>query len=205
MTIPDADGVIHGCRDPRSGALSVIDSDTQQCPKGAAALNWSQTGPQGPAGPRGPAGPQGPAGVNHGQFGGGTNIDLPLGRRAQSALEPAPGTLVPAPLTITSLATDPHRYDPSANFIGVVTITVRNTGTAVRRLAGGHVDLRNPQNAQAMVSIAPGDVATMTMPMVNETQCWDHDPATNDTSPLHVIAYIMMAVQVTDVYASVPY
>jgi hypothetical protein len=52
-SIPDASGVIHGCRKTNGGALTVIDSATQTCPGGTVALNWSQTGPQGPAGPAG--------------------------------------------------------------------------------------------------------------------------------------------------------
>lgn len=62
-SIPDASGVIHGCRASRSGALSVIDSTTESCPKGTTALDWNQTGPQGPAGATGAPGPQGPPGT----------------------------------------------------------------------------------------------------------------------------------------------
>jgi hypothetical protein len=62
-SIPDASGVIHGCRDLRSGALRVIDSDKgQTCSKTEAALTWNQTGPQGPVGPAGPQGPSGQVG-----------------------------------------------------------------------------------------------------------------------------------------------
>lgn len=50
-SIPDASGVIHGCRKNNDGSLRVIDSDAgQTCPNGWTALNWSQTGPAGPAG-----------------------------------------------------------------------------------------------------------------------------------------------------------
>jgi hypothetical protein len=61
--VPDANGVIHGCYDTKTGALRVIDSDQgQTCVNKEAALNWNQTGPQGPQGPQGAQGPQGPAG-----------------------------------------------------------------------------------------------------------------------------------------------
>ena len=54
-SIPDASGVIHGCRKNSDGSVRVIDSDAgQTCANGWTALNWSQTGPQGPAGPAGP-------------------------------------------------------------------------------------------------------------------------------------------------------
>jgi hypothetical protein len=48
-SIPGPDGVIHGCRKNTDGSLRVIDS-TATCPNGWTALNWSQTGPQGPPG-----------------------------------------------------------------------------------------------------------------------------------------------------------
>lgn len=61
-SIPDSSGVIHGCRKNSDGSVRVIDSDLgQTCASGWTALNWSQTGPQGPAGA---TGPQGPAGVS---------------------------------------------------------------------------------------------------------------------------------------------
>ena len=49
--IPDANGVIHGCRNTKTGVLRVIDTDKgQTCSKDETALSWNQTGPQGPAG-----------------------------------------------------------------------------------------------------------------------------------------------------------
>jgi hypothetical protein len=51
-SIPGPDGVIHGCyktTNPAQGSLIAIDS-AATCPSGFAALNWNQTGPQGPAG-----------------------------------------------------------------------------------------------------------------------------------------------------------
>jgi hypothetical protein len=67
-SIPGPDNVIHGCRDTKSGALSVIDSSAS-CPRGTTALSWNQTGPQGQpgqpgvTGAKGDAGPPGPAGT----------------------------------------------------------------------------------------------------------------------------------------------
>jgi hypothetical protein len=58
--IPDSSGIIHGCYN-NSGtahALKVIDTaTTSKCPGGYTALNWNQTGRQGP---------QGPPGASHG-------------------------------------------------------------------------------------------------------------------------------------------
>lgn len=62
-SIPGPDGVIHACYktgNPAQGALIAIDS-AASCPSGYTALNWNQTGPQGPAGQ---TGLQGPAGVS---------------------------------------------------------------------------------------------------------------------------------------------
>ncbi len=56
-SIPDSNGVIHGCRSMTSGALRVIDSDARQhCLPNEAALTWAQVGPAGPQGPPGASG-----------------------------------------------------------------------------------------------------------------------------------------------------
>jgi hypothetical protein len=51
--IPDASGIIHGCYKASDGKLRVVDST---CGSGETALDWSQTGPQGPAGADGVSG-----------------------------------------------------------------------------------------------------------------------------------------------------
>src|SRR5258708_17064396 len=68
-SIPAPNGTIDGCyktSGPAQGALIIIDS-TATCPSGTAALNWNQTGPQGPAGPS----PAGAGGVGGGGYNGG--------------------------------------------------------------------------------------------------------------------------------------
>jgi hypothetical protein len=50
-SIPDSDGIVHGCRNNRTGVLRVVDSASQQCTSKESPLNWNQTGPVGPAGP----------------------------------------------------------------------------------------------------------------------------------------------------------
>ena len=54
-SIPDGNGVIHGCYLKSNGNLKVIDSATQTCKSDEKALNWNQTGPAEPstAGPTG--------------------------------------------------------------------------------------------------------------------------------------------------------
>ena len=62
-TIPDGNGVIHGCYQKQGGQLRVIDSGKgATCNGFEQALNWSQTGPQGPQGSQGPQGPKGDKG-----------------------------------------------------------------------------------------------------------------------------------------------
>jgi hypothetical protein len=60
-SVPDASGVIHGCR-KANGQTRVIDSATETCSPSETPLQWNQTGPQGPIGPQGPTGPTGPTG-----------------------------------------------------------------------------------------------------------------------------------------------
>jgi hypothetical protein len=58
-SIPDAHGVIHGCRLDSTGALRVVD-DPHSCRNSETPIAWVRTGPQGPVGPQGPEGPEGP-------------------------------------------------------------------------------------------------------------------------------------------------
>jgi hypothetical protein len=83
-SIPDANGVIHGCRKNSGGALRVIDTDAgQTCAGNETALSWNQTGPQGPPGPAG--GFAGWQEVVHTPSvpveGGGTRVLCPTGKR----------------------------------------------------------------------------------------------------------------------------
>ena len=96
--VPDSAGVIHGCRNA-NGGLRIIDTDAGgACGAGEIALNWSQSGPAGPAGaagPQGPAGAQGPAGPSGSAGGAGT---ASLGRASwfdDPVTAPAPLTTLP--------------------------------------------------------------------------------------------------------------
>jgi len=64
-SIPDGSGAIHGCyTDASPHVLRVIDTaKTPKCPAETTAINWNQTGPQGPQGASGPQGPSGLGGV----------------------------------------------------------------------------------------------------------------------------------------------
>lgn len=62
-SIPDSNGVIHGCYSKTSGALRVIDTGRgQRCGSTELALQWNQTGPKGPTGLKGQQGVRGPTG-----------------------------------------------------------------------------------------------------------------------------------------------
>jgi hypothetical protein len=100
-SIPDSGGVIHGCYKTSGGDLRVVDSATDSCKNGEAALNWSQTGPQGPQGPQGPAGPQGPEGSGHAFFAtGSTTITHGLDEVVALTGLPAGTYLVWAPVIV---------------------------------------------------------------------------------------------------------
>jgi len=62
-SIPDANGVIHGCYNTTNGVQRIIDTAVESCKPGETAIQWNQTGPQGPQGPQGLRGPQGPQGL----------------------------------------------------------------------------------------------------------------------------------------------
>lgn len=99
-SIPDAAGVIHGCRTNIGGVLFVIDTaKTPRCPNGSTALTWNQTGTAGPAGPAGAAGQVGPAGA----------AGAPGAAGAAGAPGPAgaPGVSGYEVVQVTQSATDP--------------------------------------------------------------------------------------------------
>ena len=63
-SIPETNGVVHGCYKTLGGALRVIDTGKKQaCVRGELALSWNQTGPKGTTGTNGPTGAKGPTGT----------------------------------------------------------------------------------------------------------------------------------------------
>jgi hypothetical protein len=63
-TIPDSNGVIHGCYQKNVGNLRVIDpSEGESCRPSEIPISWSQTGPTGSQGAQGPTGDTGTAGA----------------------------------------------------------------------------------------------------------------------------------------------
>jgi hypothetical protein len=74
-SIPDANGVIHGCYNPNGAkgtngtGLNIIDTASASCGKSMQPITWNQKGPTGGSGPAGTkgttgaAGPTGPTGA----------------------------------------------------------------------------------------------------------------------------------------------
>ena len=50
-SIPDASGVIHACYKSAQGQVRIVEA-AADCNPSESAIQWSQTGPSGPAGPR---------------------------------------------------------------------------------------------------------------------------------------------------------
>jgi hypothetical protein len=67
-SIPDSNGVIHGCYATKDGTLRLVDpSAGQSCdPKKEGPVTWNAQGPAGPPGSAGSQGPPGPSGSTHG-------------------------------------------------------------------------------------------------------------------------------------------
>jgi len=80
-SIPDSNGVIHGCYRPTSGQLIVIKSNGKGCETGWTPLNWNQTGVTGPTGPTGLTGPTGVTGPT-----GATGVTGPTGATGKTGV-----------------------------------------------------------------------------------------------------------------------
>jgi hypothetical protein len=116
-SIPDSQGVIHGCYVTSGGRLRVIDSGKgQKCRPAETSLNWNITGPQGKPGPQGQPGLQGPPGASatEAQFSSGgvacaTSTDFFPNDRCE--LNPADGSL-----NVDAVYVDPSNYPGSATY-----------------------------------------------------------------------------------------
>src|SRR5947209_1419768 len=84
-TIPDANGVIHGCFLPPTGSVRIVTS-AADCRTGETAIQWNQKGPQGLTGARGVAGPQGLRGAT-----GATGAAGPQGPKGDTGAQGPPG------------------------------------------------------------------------------------------------------------------
>jgi hypothetical protein len=138
--------------------------------------------------------------VNHANYQSRTNIDMPLSTH-EVRDSPEVGHIdqyVPISLRLTADPSDPRARNLDAQFLGLATVTVQNTDSVARRLACG----ASRDRLAAITTIAPGDVASVTLPMFNVVEFWDNDPGTAAMGPLHVLAYTVLTIEVTDVYGS---
>jgi hypothetical protein len=118
-TIPDGNGVIHGCYATSDGSLQVIDpSKGDRCKKNQTALDWNARGQQGAPGPVGNTGPQGPPGTP-GTAGTVSNLDalagVPCrglrGKFATVRLDYGSGVEAPVSITcVTHLVANPGPF-----------------------------------------------------------------------------------------------
>lgn len=141
--IPSANGVISGCRNLSTGDLRVIDAEAgDKCDtRIEALLNWSQSGPQGPAGPQGPQGPTGPQG--------------PQGPVGPQGPQGVPGPQGPTGITGgATFAFGTMVFDagftqvlskavPAGNWVVVATVTVRSPVFNETTLVNTQCELRN--------------------------------------------------------------
>jgi hypothetical protein len=138
-TIPDGNGVIHGCYLLKDGALRVIDDSATSCRSGETPLNWNQTGLQGLTGPQGEQGPPGEPGISGYEIVSEANIPSPI--RLQDATAQCPsgkkvlgggangeradlGGLIPSPTTII------HASKPTASGTGWYALGDDEQGTS---------------------------------------------------------------------------
>lgn len=102
--IPDENGLIHACYKANNGQVRIVESDAE-CKNNETAIQWNQTGVQGPEGPQGP---QGPPGAGSGPSGSVTDPNT-LGTRPSiiagcSGYNPQ-ATILTLPVTLTESST----------------------------------------------------------------------------------------------------
>jgi hypothetical protein len=157
--IPDAQGVIHGCRDTSTGDLRVIDTQTRlgvtsRCSVSESPLNWNQTGPQGDTGPQGVPGPVGPQGD--------TGPQGPPGDTGPQGPQGPPGDTGPAgpagPPGLSGYERVGHSEAMPANIIAVRTL---ECPVGKRVLGGGVVNSASLPDQQ-FVSISESGPASDT-------------------------------------------
>ncbi|HEY1774568.1 MAG TPA: collagen-like protein [Solirubrobacteraceae bacterium] len=126
-SIPDSGGVIHGCYLRGIGSLRVVDSPSQRCINGLeTAIQWSQTGPQGPQGIPGPKGATGPQGVPGAQ--GSTG---PAGASGGASTATFSFTTTPIGINDDDTYTDVLSKDlPAGNWAVSATVNVSETNSS---------------------------------------------------------------------------
>jgi hypothetical protein len=160
-SIPDANGIIHGCYDS-GGNVKVIDTSvTSACPKGYTALNWNYLGPQGQTGATGPQGPAGATGATGAT--GSTGAQGPAG--ISVGVSGSSETVVP--LTTANVAV-PVMSSPAAPvagdyYVSSTILTIISTGDYVActlaNSSGGNFAVSGPVSQESYNTLAVvGDI-----------------------------------------------
>src|SRR5437870_2529193 len=128
-TIPDTNGVIHGCYTKTGGILRVVDKPQQSCTKFENPLDWNQAGQQGPQGadgaqgPAGPTGPAGPAGTT------GQDASTSYGTAGVQITNPSPFTILPGLSQTVNVPANSVVYISTDG--GVITSSANATGFSI--------------------------------------------------------------------------
>lgn len=156
MSIPDANGVIHGARNNVTGNLRVFDNSTQSPHPLETELDWNQVGPQGPIGPQGPVGSQGPQG--------------PVGPQGEAGQNGAPSQVLTL-LDATVSSTD-SSYSSTIDLGSIVVgLSVEYTGIVKKydpEFDPGHPELQLQVDIQIQTSL-DGETWSLVNPILLNT------------------------------------
>jgi hypothetical protein len=172
-SIPDANGVIHGCYNSGLahgsplGALRVIDTARidGHCASWEAPLNWNAKGVTGATGATGPTGPTGPTGVA-----GPTSLDAGGGGLIGSATTLVAHTVTASEAGLTLSTATVNAIDADGTSGGVTILscfTLVNgggTGHSIALRDNGETGFRADQQSMTLLSrltLAAGDVVSV--------------------------------------------
>ena len=129
-SIPDSNGVIHGCYLKVLGTLRVIDSPSQHCNTSfEVPIQWNQQGVPGTNGAAGPAGPTGPTGAA-------STVAGPTGAAGAAGATGPTGPTGPTGLTFTTTSgTTGPTLSPGTYFV-VVRYSIETSSTPLLGTCG---------------------------------------------------------------------
>jgi hypothetical protein len=146
-SIPDSQGVFHGCYKQATGALRVV-VDASQCLPTETAIQWNQQGQQGPPGAQGPQGPAGPAGPA------GPSDAFATYREVGDSRGPITLDVNGAVVAQLNL--------PAGSYVAWASLYATNQSASAGILACILL-INNERNAQAITTLAPGQAANQAL------------------------------------------
>jgi hypothetical protein len=172
-SIPDSQGVIHGCyykgagNLERQGALRAVDTDRgQACRADESPVSWNQaggTGATGPTGPRGPTGPSVPSYVAGSSGGQGIFLgQYYVGVGGYSSTQADVEQVVPVTGTLSNLYAK-SSFFPSAPGPTVITFTLYENGapTALTCTIGPIGPSTECSDTSHSVTVTAGDTVSL--------------------------------------------